>query len=61
MVAVIASTVTARSSYTVKTSPDALMVGYRATFWFCFAEIMTVLALSMWGLRKIGKVGHKRD
>lgn len=61
LVAVIASSVTARSDYADKASPEALMAGYRATFWFTFAEIIVVLLVSLVGLRKIGKVGHKRD
>lgn len=61
LVAVIASTTTANSSYVDKSSPDALMVGYKATFWFCFAITVATLAMSGWGLRGIGNVGHKRD
>jgi len=61
LVAVIASSVTANSSYTDKTSPDALLDGYRATFWFCFALCLTVFLLSLVGLRRIGNIGHKRD
>ena len=60
-VAVIASSVTARSSEMDKTSPTARLEGYNATFWFCFSLCMTVFLLSLWGLRKIGQVGHKRD
>lgn len=61
LVAVIASSVTEQSSFTDKSSPEALMVGYRATFWFCLALCAATLVLTTWGLRRIGKVGHKRD
>lgn len=61
LVAVIASSVTHNSNYVDKSSPDALMVGYRATFWFCFSLCASTLFLVAWGLRSIGKVGHKRD
>lgn len=61
LVAVIASTVTANSKYTDKGSPEALLEGYKATFWFCFATIIGTIAICLWGLRGIGKVGHKRD
>lgn len=61
LVAVIASSITAKSDYSNKTSPDALMMGYNATFWFCFALSLVTPLVSLWGLRNIGKVGHKRD
>ncbi|KAK4574007.1 hypothetical protein LTR86_001768 [Recurvomyces mirabilis] len=61
LVAVIASSVTTNSDYVLKDSPDALMEGYRATFWFGFASVVATVMLSAWGLRSIGKVGHKRD
>lgn len=60
LVAVIASSVTHESAYVDKKSPDALMTGYRATFFFCFALYIATLVLVAWGLRRIGKVGHKR-
>jgi len=61
LVAVIASSVTHKSAYIDKSSPDALMAGYSASFFFCFALSVTTLVLALWGLRRIGKVGHKRD
>lgn len=61
LVAVIAASVTKDSSYADKQSPDALLKGYNATFWFCFALILTTIAVSGWGLRRVGKVGHKRE
>lgn len=60
-VAIIASTVTADSNITDKKSPDALMEGYRATFWYCFALSAVTLIPTTWGLARVGKVGHKRD
>ncbi|KAG9664573.1 integral membrane protein, partial [Aureobasidium melanogenum] len=57
----IAQQVTASSSYEDKTSPEALMHGYRAAFWFCVALIVASLLVSVWGLRRIGKVGLKKD
>lgn len=61
LVAVIAADVTAKSSFEDKRSPDALNVGYRAAFWFCFACVLTTTLLIGWGLRNIGKVGHKQE
>jgi hypothetical protein len=62
LVAVLAASVTAKSSYEKKESPEALLEGYKATFWFTFAGIAVTVLLSVFGLRGIGKVGHtKRD
>jgi len=61
LVAVIAADITAKSEYEDKKSPEALLEGYKATWWFCFACIVFTVVLSVWGLRGIGRVGHKRD
>ncbi|KAF6803585.1 integral membrane protein [Colletotrichum musicola] len=42
-------------------SPMALLEGYRAAFWYCFALYGATLVVTVWGLRKIGKVGVKKD
>lgn len=39
----------------------ALLEGYRATFWTCFAAILLVAGVSAVGLRKAGKVGLKKE
>ncbi|KAF2424447.1 integral membrane protein [Tothia fuscella] len=59
--AVIASTITMRSNITEKESAEALVAGYKAAFWYCFAGCVATLLSSAWGLRGIGKVGLKRD
>lgn len=61
LVAVIAASVTKDSEFKDKESPRALLQGYRATFWFCFALVLTTLVVSAWGLKRVGKVGHKRE
>jgi predicted MFS family arabinose efflux permease len=61
LVAVIAADITAKSKYEDKKSPEALLEGYKATWWFCLACIVFTVAVSIWGLRGIGRVGHKRD
>jgi len=61
LVAVIAADITSKSPHEDKKSPEALLEGYKATWWFCFACIVFVVVLSVWGLRGIGRVGHKRD
>ncbi|KAH6884588.1 integral membrane protein [Thelonectria olida] len=44
-----------------KNSKEALLEGYRAAFWFCFALYGAALVVIVWGLRRIGKVGKKQD
>lgn len=66
LVALIANSVTERDS-SDSTSGDidspggALMVGYRASFWFLFAMNITSLVVSLVGSRRIGYVGRKRS
>lgn len=61
VMAVISTTVTKNSKYPTKASPEALMVGYRASFWAAFAWMIIACLIGGLGLRKIGKVGLKRD
>ncbi|KZL75275.1 integral membrane protein [Colletotrichum tofieldiae] len=57
----IASAVTTRSRAADKESPTAFLEGYRASFWYCFALYSATLIVTAWGLRKIGKVGVKKE
>ncbi|KAJ5885832.1 major facilitator superfamily domain-containing protein [Penicillium tannophilum] len=59
--AIIAASVTDGSSYNNKNSPEALMAGYRAVFWACFGLLLAAIGISAWGLRRVGKVGLKRE
>lgn len=59
--AVIASSVTEHSRFEHKDSSQALMVGYRAAFWYLFALSGVTGLLLVWGLRGIGRVGIKRE
>ncbi|KAJ6121051.1 hypothetical protein N7523_005331 [Penicillium sp. IBT 18751x] len=59
--AIISSSVTQESSYSNKESPDALMAGYRAVFWTCFALMIAASGIGAYGLRKVGKVGLKTE
>ena len=64
--AVLAASVTAKVMVNAETGKgrsheQALMEGYNATFWFCFALIVLTFNTCLWGLRNVGKVGHKRD
>ncbi|OLN81928.1 putative MFS-type transporter C1683.03c-like protein 2 [Colletotrichum chlorophyti] len=57
----IASAVTARSGAADKESPMPLLEGYRASFWYCFALYGATMLVTVWGLRKVGKVGVKKE
>lgn len=59
--AVISSSATQNSTIPDKSSPDALMAGYRASFWSSFALMAFACVIATFGLRRIGKVGLKRD
>ncbi|KAJ5263921.1 major facilitator superfamily domain-containing protein [Penicillium angulare] len=59
--AIISASVTDGSSFQDKSSPGALMVGYRAVFWTCFGLLVAATAISAWGLRRVGKVGLKTE
>jgi Na+/melibiose symporter-like transporter len=56
----IAGSVTSHSRYDLKTSPLALMEGYRAAFWYFFALSCATILLFAWGLRGIGRLGIKK-
>jgi MFS family permease len=58
---VISATVTMDSGVSNKASPEALMKGYRASFWTLFAWMVTACLIGGVGLRKLGKVGVKKD
>ncbi|KAI9706766.1 MAG: hypothetical protein M1820_004736 [Bogoriella megaspora] len=58
---VISAAVTDASNFGDKASPEALMSGYRASFWTLFAWMVTAGVIGGLGLRRVGKVGVKRD
>ncbi|KAJ2988369.1 hypothetical protein NUW58_g4013 [Xylaria curta] len=57
----ISTAVTDASGYTDTKSPIALLSGYKAVFWTLFAWMVLVSLASVPGLRKIGRIGLKRD
>lgn len=61
IVASISTAVTNSSDYKEKTSPEALMVGYRVTFWVCFGWMLLAIVIGGLGLRRVGKVGLKKE
>jgi MFS family permease len=58
---IISSTVAKDAAGTDEHDPKALLKGYRATFWTCFAWMVTACFVGAVGLRKLGKVGVKKD
>jgi hypothetical protein len=61
VMALISSTTIENSAFANKDSPEALMQGYRASFWAAFAVTTLSCMLGGIGLRGIGKVGVKTD
>lgn len=61
LVALIANRVTVTVGHRDEESPEALLEGYRASFWFLVGLCSISLLISGWGLRKIGKVGKKDE
>lgn len=57
----VVSTLTAKGEPGAAGSPEKLMAGYRATFWAMFALMVSCAFVGMFGLRRAGKVGAKRD
>ena len=60
---IIASSVTIAKSRKIseRNSPEMLWEGYKAAFWACFGVSMLALGVAAWGLRKVGRVGLKRE
>lgn len=58
---VISMLVTQGSSSRDKSSPSALLQGYRAGFWAMFAATMACVLIILLGLRSVGKIGLKRE
>jgi hypothetical protein len=61
VMAVVSTSATKNSKYQDKTKADALMVGYRASFWAAFSWIIVACVIGAFGLRKVRKVGLKKD
>ncbi|PYI08580.1 MFS general substrate transporter [Aspergillus sclerotiicarbonarius CBS 121057] len=61
LVALISSSITDKSFPVKDQSPEALLVGYRAAFWFLFAMNVGSLGVSFVGLRKVGNVVKKKS
>lgn len=59
--AVLAASVTGKTKAKTVVDLDALFEGYHAAFWYCFSLSITSLVFSCWGLRRVGKVGVKKE
>ncbi|KAI4215052.1 MAG: hypothetical protein LQ351_002366 [Letrouitia transgressa] len=57
----ISASVTNHSDYKNKSSPAALLEGYRVTFWVSFAWMILATVIGGLGLRRAGKIGLKRE
>lgn len=53
--------VTKSSQYRDKSSPVAILQGYRAAFWVMFGSMIACATICVVGLRDVGRVGLKRD
>lgn len=58
--AVISTAVTSESAFADKSSPEALLAGYRAAFWACFALMVLATLAGGIGLRHVWRVGVKK-
>ena len=61
IMASISASVTDDSNFKEKSSPEALMKGFRVTFWICFGWMLLAIVIGGLGLRRVGKVGLKRE
>ncbi|MCJ1312459.1 hypothetical protein MMC25_006133 [Agyrium rufum] len=61
IMAVISSSVTDKSDTKVRNPIGALLEGYRAVFWTCLGSMVLACVVGLLGLKKIGKVGLKRE
>lgn len=57
--ALVANQVTRNSENRIKDHPTAVLEEYHALLCLCVDLASVILRLSVWGLRKIGKVGKK--
>ncbi|KAK5712173.1 hypothetical protein LTR17_018079 [Elasticomyces elasticus] len=61
VLSIISTTVTDDSAIVDKSSPGALFEGYKAGFWTLVGMMGAAVVVGGIGLRKLGKVGEKRD
>jgi MFS family permease len=59
--AVIANSISESVEHSGKPHTLVLLDGYRGAWWFCLGSCASVVVVSIFGLRNIGKLGVKRD
>lgn len=59
--ALVASSITARTSQTTRSPEERLLEGYRGAWWFTFAATAVCIFITFWGMRNINKVGVKTE
>ena len=58
---VISTAVTMQAPNTDKKSPEALFLGYQASYWTMFAWMLVCFFVGVYGLRSTGRIGLKRN
>lgn len=61
LLAVVAASVTKSEGDQGKGREEELLAGYRASFWTAFTSMGLACLIGAFGLRRMGKVGVKRD
>lgn len=61
VMAVVAAAVSKKDGGTESGKEENLLVGYKASFWTAFAGMALACVIGAFGLRRMGKVGVKRD
>jgi len=61
LIGIVSESFIQKSPHPDKTSPEALADGYRAAFWTAFGWMLLISAVAVLSLRKVERVGVKRD
>lgn len=61
LIGIVSETFTQRSPHPDKKGPAALADGYRAAFWTAFGWMLLICVVALMSLRKVERVGVKRD
>jgi MFS family permease len=61
VLAMVATSVTKIEGDQGKGREEELLAGYRASFWTAFASMGLACLIGIFGLRRMGKVGVKKD
>jgi MFS family permease len=61
LIGIVSESFIQRSPHADKTGPEALADGYRAAFWTAFGWMLLICVVALVSLRKVERVGLKRD